>query len=39
MRDLGVIIDSKLMMTQHVSKMVSKARIRANLIICPTAIT
>jgi len=32
MRDLGVIIDSKLMMSQHVSKMVSKARIRANLI-------
>jgi len=27
-----VIIDSKLIMSQHVSKMVSKARIRANLI-------
>jgi len=32
MRDLGVIIDSKLTMSQHVSKIVSKARIRANVI-------
>ena len=32
MHDLGVIIDSKLTMSQHVSKIVTKARMRANLI-------
>jgi len=32
MCDLGVTIDSKLTMSQHVSKIVSKARMRANLI-------
>ena len=32
MRELGVTIDDKLTMSQHVSNLVSKARIRANLI-------
>ena len=32
MRDLGVTIDSKLTMSQHVNKIVTKARIRANLV-------
>ena len=31
-RDLGIIIDDKLKFSQHVSNIVSKARIRANLI-------
>lgn len=32
MRDLGVIIDNKLTMSQHVATVVSKARARASLI-------
>jgi len=32
MRDLGVIIDNKLTMSQHISTITSKARVRASLI-------